>query len=52
MVAQTCNPNAGEVETKGFLGPDDHQPRVFGGFPRKFLERPCLKKDKVDSSEE
>lgn len=43
-MAQACNPNAGEVETKGFLGPDDHQARVFGGFQGSSLRDPVLKK--------
>lgn len=46
MVAQACNPNAEEVETKGFLGSDDHQARVFGEFQESSLRDSVSKKTK------
>lgn len=45
-MAQACNPNAGEVKASGFLGPDDHQARVFGEFQGSSLRDTVSKKTK------
>lgn len=44
LVAPARNPSSVEVETRGFLGLDDHWARVFGEFQGSSMRDPVSRK--------